>query len=110
MIEKEVKNKYSTYVSGSQEVSFSEEDRVEKELLMKGGFVDWDRRDFQKFLQALDLFARYDFDNISAHVGTKTREEVEKYAVRFFENMSSLTDADKIAKNIEKAEKGHWFK
>ena len=40
LIEKEVKSKYE------EEITFTEDDRVEKELLMKGGFVEWDRRDF----------------------------------------------------------------
>jgi hypothetical protein len=27
-------------------VYFTEEDRIEKDMLMRNGFVDWDRRDF----------------------------------------------------------------
>ena len=72
--------------------------------------MQWDRRDFQKFCQALDLFPREDFESISGHVGTKTSEQIQEYSSRFFENMSMLTDAEKITKNIEKAEKGHSFK
>jgi len=58
----------------------------------------------------LDLFPREDTESISRHVGTKTPEQIIEYMERFFENKSMLTDADKITKNIEKAEKGHSFK
>ena len=47
---------------------YTPEMRIEKELIESKGFPDWDRRDFQKFVQALELYARDDFVNISKHM------------------------------------------
>lgn len=46
LIEKEFESKYSGYFQGIEYVDFTEEDRIEKDMLMSKGFVDWDRRDF----------------------------------------------------------------
>ena len=46
---------------------------------MMRGFINWDRRDFQKFIQSLELYPREDIAGIVAHIGTKTSEEVETY-------------------------------
>lgn len=46
LIEKEINAKYSAYFSGIEVVYFTEEDRIEKDTLMRNGFIDWDRRDF----------------------------------------------------------------
>lgn len=41
---------------------------------------------------------------------TKSKEEVEKYSKIFYDKLESLGDADKIKKNIDKAEKILSFK
>lgn len=47
--------------------------KIEKELLESKGFPEWDRRDFQKFIQGLELYATNDYVNISRHMeDTKT--------------------------------------
>lgn len=46
LIEKEINAKYSAYFSGIEKVNFTEEDQIEKDMLMRSGFRDWDRRDF----------------------------------------------------------------
>jgi hypothetical protein len=38
-------------------------------------------------------------------VGTKTPEEVERYSKVFVKNIETLADADKVKKNMEKADK-----
>ena len=37
------------------------EEKIEKETLLSHGFLNWDRRDFQKFLQALEIYPREDY-------------------------------------------------
>jgi len=67
--------------------------------------MHWDRREYQKFCQALETYAKTDYKSIAAHMGeTKTIEEVEQYAKVFFEQIDTLNDAEKIKKNIDKAE------
>lgn len=89
---------------------FTEDERREKDQLWNAGFVNWDRRDYQRYCQALELFPKDDYESIAQHLGTKTPEEVQKYSRVFFENLDSLNDADKIKRNVEKAEKMHSFK
>jgi len=74
LIEKEINAKYSAYFSGIEKVNFTEEDQLEKDLLMRNGFRDWDRRDFQKFIQALEIYQREDIEMITKHVGNKSEE------------------------------------
>ena len=72
--------------------------------------MNWDRRDFQKTYQALELYPREQTENIAQHIGTKTKEEVEKYLDVFFNKLETLTDYVKIRKNLDKAEAQHDFK
>ena len=84
--------------------------KIEKEVIESKGFPDWDRRDFQKFIQALENFATNDFGNISKHMdGSKTTEEVEEYATVFFQKIDSLNDKEKIKTKINKAQKNVKF-
>jgi len=46
LIEKELEAKYTSLLSGIQPVTFTEEERKEKERLWDAGFHDWDRRDY----------------------------------------------------------------
>jgi len=58
LIEREIDAEYSGYFTGIEPVDFTEEEKIEKETLMSLGFLNWDRRDFQKFLQALEIYPR----------------------------------------------------
>ena len=71
--------------------------KIEKEIIEAKGFPDWERRDFQKFVQALELYATDDYKNISKHLeNTKTPEQVQRYAEVFFERINTLNDSAKI--------------
>lgn len=77
LIELEMESKYSGYIQGVEVPVFTPEMKIEKELIESKGFPDWDRREYQKFVQALELYATDDFANIAAHIGeTKTAVEV----------------------------------
>ena len=111
LLEKELEAKYTSYLSGIQQVIFTEEERKEKDKLWDVGFHNWDRRDYQRFCQALEFYSPDDFENIARHIGdTKTAEDVEKYAPVFLKNIDTLADAEKIRKNMEKADKIIQFK
>lgn len=84
--------------------------KIEKDLLESKGFVDWDRRDYQKFIQALELYATDDYANISKHMqGTKTPAEVKAYATVFFEKVHTLHDSEKIIQKVQRAQKNVNF-
>ena len=48
LIEKEFESKYSGYFQGIEYVDFTEEERIEKQALLESGFLNFDRRDYQK--------------------------------------------------------------
>jgi len=75
--------------------------------LLESGFTNWDRRDYQKVCQALELYPREEIDSISNHIGTKIPEEVEKYLKIFFEKIESLTDYTNIKKKLDRADAVH---
>lgn len=73
LIELELDAKFSGYIQGEVQIHFTPEMKIEKEMLESKGFNDWDRRDFQRFIQGLELYATNDYVNISKHMdGTKT--------------------------------------
>ena len=92
LLEKEMNAKYSNYLQGVDVVVFTEEEKIEKDFLWSKGFVNWDRRDYQRFCQALEIFAKDDLESISAHIQTKTVEEVKIYSDIFFEKIETLAD------------------
>ena len=105
-MENELEAKYTSYLSGIQQVNFTEEEKKEKDRLWDAGFHDWDRRDYQRFCQALEFYSPDDFENIARHIGgNKNPEDIEKYAPVFLKNIDTLADAEKIRKNMEKADK-----
>ena len=110
LIEIEMESKYSNYLTGADVPTFTPEMKIEKELIESKGFPDWDRREYQKFVQALELYATDDFVNINKHIGdTKTVIEVQKYAKVFFEKVDTLHDGAKIMNRIQKAQKNVSF-
>jgi hypothetical protein len=111
LLEKEHDAKYTSYLSGIQQIKFTEEDRKEKEKLWEAGFHNWDRRDYQRFCQALEFYSPDDYENIANHIGdTKTPDDIAKYAPVFLKNIDTLADAEKVRKNMEKADKIIQFK
>ncbi len=106
LLQKELDAKYTSYLSGIEQVTFSEEEKKEKDRLWDAGFHDWDRRDYQRFCQALEFYSPDDYENIAKHIGdTKTPQDIAKYAPVFLINLDTLADAEKIKKNMEKADK-----
>jgi len=110
LIELEMESKYSGYIQGVDVPTFTPEMKIEKDEIEARGYPEWDRRDYQKFIQGLELFATNDYTNISKHMeGTKTPEEVQRYAMVFFEKVDTLNDSDKIKAKINKAQKNVSF-
>jgi SWI/SNF-related matrix-associated actin-dependent regulator of chromatin subfamily A member 5 len=80
------------------------------DALLARGFLNWDKRDFLKFKQALELYPREDVDDIAGHIGTKTREEIQAYQAVFYANVDTLNEAAKIKKVLERCTGIHNFK
>jgi len=82
----------------------TEEEQEEKEELLKEGFSNWSKRDFNQFIRLHEKYGREDIDNISKEVEGKTPDEVIEYSKVFWERCQELQDIDRIMSQIEKGE------
>merc|ERR1712241_1017563 len=82
----------------------TEDEQIEKEDLLKEGFSNWSKRDFNQFIRLNEKYGRDDIDNISKEVEGKTEEEVIGYSKVFWERSNELQDCDRIMAQIEKGE------
>merc|ERR1712241_1391055 len=82
----------------------TEDEQIEKEDLLKEGFSNWNKRDFNQFIRLNEKYGRDDIDNISKEVEGKTDEEVIEYSKVFWERNNELQDCDRIMAQIEKGE------
>ncbi|XP_074651868.1 SWI/SNF-related matrix-associated actin-dependent regulator of chromatin subfamily A member 5-like [Tubulanus polymorphus] len=81
-----------------------EEEQNEKEELLKEGFTNWSKRDFNQFIKANEKYGRDDLDAISRDVEGKTPEEVMEYASVFWDRCNELQDIERIMAQIERGE------
>ncbi|KAK7485584.1 hypothetical protein BaRGS_00023159, partial [Batillaria attramentaria] len=82
----------------------TEEELAEKEDLLKEGFTNWTKRDFQQFIKANEKFGRDDLDSIAREVEGKTPEEVIQYSTVFWDRCNELQDIERIMAQIERGE------
>lgn len=82
----------------------TEEELTEKEDLLKEGFTNWTKRDFQQFIKANEKFGRDDIESIAREVEGKTPEEVIQYSTVFWDRCNELQDIERIMAQIERGE------
>ncbi|KAJ3557468.1 hypothetical protein NM688_g1461 [Phlebia brevispora] len=83
----------------------TEEELAEKEELMKRGFEDWSRRDFQQFIRALESYGwTDDFDLLASEIQDKTPDQVAEYYVVFKKKWKELSEYPRIKARIEEGE------
>jgi SWI/SNF-related matrix-associated actin-dependent regulator of chromatin subfamily A member 5 len=58
----------------------SVEEEAERATLLREGFSNWNRRDFQAFVRAAERFGRSEVDKIAGELEGKSREEVAEYS------------------------------
>lgn len=80
-------------------------EQEEKESLLKKGFKNWGKREFQAFLRSLERHGRDATPKeISEDIESKSESEVATYLSHFWENYQKLNDWERIMKNLEKTE------
>lgn len=84
--------------------SLTEEELLEKEELLKQGFTNWSKRDFNQFIKANEKYGRDDIDSIAHEVEGKTPDEVMEYSGLFWERCNELQDIERIMAQIERGE------
>lgn len=82
----------------------TEEEVAEKEELLKQGFSNWNKRDFNQFVKANEKYGRDDIESISKEVEGKTAEEVMEYSSVFWERCNELQDIERLMAQIERGE------
>ena len=58
----------------------TEDEQNEKEDLLKEGYSNWTKRDFNQFIRLNEKYGRDDIESISGEVQGKSVEEVKDYA------------------------------
>jgi SWI/SNF-related matrix-associated actin-dependent regulator of chromatin subfamily A member 5 len=82
----------------------TEEEQEEKEKLALQGFGDWNRRDFQQFINGSGRYGRHDYEKIAQEVDSKTPAEVKAYAKVFWQRYKEIADYNKYIKIVEDGE------
>jgi len=80
------------------------EEEAEKAELLKEGFSDWTRKDFNAFVRGCETHGRENLADVAADIEGKTEAEVKAYARVFFERYTEIDNHDKIIKRIEAGE------
>lgn len=82
----------------------TEEEQETKNTLSQQGFADWNRRDFQQFINGSAKYGRKDYDLIADEVDSKNAEEIKAYAKVFWQRYTDIADYNKYISLIEAGE------
>jgi SWI/SNF-related matrix-associated actin-dependent regulator of chromatin subfamily A member 5 len=82
----------------------TEEEKAEKERLIEKGFPEWNKRDFQQFLNGTAKFGRQNYDGIALEVDGKDAAEIAEYAKVFWKKYKTLDNWQKHIGVIEEGE------
>ncbi|KFH40686.1 ISWI chromatin-remodeling complex ATPase-like protein [Hapsidospora chrysogenum ATCC 11550] len=82
----------------------TDEERQEKEELATQGFGEWNKRDFQQFVNGSAKSGRTDYVGIADEVDSKTPAEIKAYAKVFWQRYTEINDYPKYIKIIEDGE------
>ena len=82
----------------------TEEEKAEKERLIEMGFPEWNKRDFQQFLNGTAKHGRQNFTGIAEEVDGKTADEIADYAKVFWKKFKTLDNWQKHMGVIEEGE------
>ena len=84
--------------------ALNEDELEEKQKLSQQGFGDWNKRDFQQFINGVAKYGRNDYELISLEVDSKTPAEVKAYAKIFWQRHTEIADYNKYLQVIEAGE------
>jgi len=104
LLEKEQEGRFDS------KYKLSEEEKEEKDTLIESGFNNWDRREYFRFIQALEMYDKSEHAEIAEYIQSKTEEECEEYSKVFFDRMNELADALRVKNILVKTSKLIQFK
>ncbi|KAF2482789.1 SNF2 family N-terminal domain-containing protein [Neohortaea acidophila] len=82
----------------------TEEEVAEKNTLQQEGFGDWNKRDFQQFINGSAKSGRTNYADIALEVDSKDEKEVKEYAKVFWKRYRELYTWEKYIMQIEDGE------
>ena len=82
----------------------TEEEKQEKDDLSTQGFSEWNKRDFQQFVNGSAKCGRNDYEGIAQEVDNKITSEIRQYAKVFWQRYTEIADYNKYIKTIEDGE------
>jgi SWI/SNF-related matrix-associated actin-dependent regulator of chromatin subfamily A member 5 len=82
----------------------TEEEQAEKSQLIEQGFGDWNRRDFQQFINGSAKYGRHNYEGISLEVDAKDPKQCKEYALAFWKHYKEIASWEKYINNIEDGE------
>lgn len=89
-----------------ESVPLTQEEQDEKAQLVQQGFGEWNRRDFQQFINGSARYGRENYKLIEREVDGKTAEEIEAYAHAFWgeEKYKLVENYEKLIAQVEEGE------
>lgn len=82
----------------------TEEEQEEKSALAERGFGEWNRRDFQQFINGSARYGRTNYEGIAQEVDGKDAKEIKEYAAVFWKRYREIANYDKYIGTIEEGE------
>ena len=82
----------------------SEEEQQQKAKMSEQGFVNWNRRDFQQFVNGSGKHGRQNYREIADEVDGKNEKEVQEYAKIFWQRYTEIAEYPKHLATIEVGE------
>jgi SWI/SNF-related matrix-associated actin-dependent regulator of chromatin subfamily A member 5 len=79
-------------------------EELEKAELLRAGFGDWSRKDFNAFVRGCELHGRDNVRAVAAEIEGKTEHEVARYASSFFRKYEQIENHEKLLRRIETGE------
>ena len=82
----------------------TDKEKEDKERMSDQGFGDWNRRDFQQFINGSAKFGRTNWAGVSTEVDGKNEKEIREYAKVFWQRYTEIQDYPKYLATIEAGE------
>ncbi|KAF1354701.1 SNF2 family helicase/ATPase [Delphinella strobiligena] len=82
----------------------TEAEQEEKEKLAQDGFGEWNKRDFQQFINGSAKYGRNNYDLIALEVDSKEPSEIKAYAKVFWKRYKEIANWEKHLSAIEEGE------
>ena len=84
--------------------SLTEEEKQEKDRLTAQGFPEWNKRDFQQFINGMAKYGRENWEMIDAEVDGKDVTQIKAYWKVFWKQYRTLENWQKYINAIEEGE------